>query len=83
MPFYVYILQSESADRYYVGQTKDLQKRLAYHNSNYSLSLRNRGPWRLVHSEEYNTRSEAVRRELYIKRQKDRKFIEALMSASR
>ena len=51
MRFYVYILQSESSGRYYVGQTKDLAKRVAYHNANYSLALKNRGPWKLVYSE--------------------------------
>ncbi len=40
--FYVYILQSESTNLYYVGQTKHLEARVAYHNSNYSLALRNR-----------------------------------------
>jgi len=83
MRFYVYILQSESSGRYYVGQTKDLAKRVAYHNANYSLALKNRGPWKLVYSESYATRSEAVRREMQIKRQKDRRFIDALLSASR
>ena len=42
--FGVYILQSQSTGRYYVGQTKDLQKRVAYHNANYSRALKNRGP---------------------------------------
>ncbi len=83
MAFYVYILQSETTGRYYVGPTEHLEDRLAYHNADYSLALRNRGPWKLVYSETYATRSEAVRREQYIKRQKDREFIERLLSASR
>ena len=91
MAFYVYILQSEATGilqseatgRYYVGQTKDLQDRVAYHRANYSKALKNRGPWILVYSEKFETRGEAVRRERYIKRQKDRRFIEALRSASR
>ena len=81
--FFLYILQSESTGRYYVGQTQDIEVRIAYHNANYSLALKNRGPWKLVYSEQYATRSEAVRREGYIKRQKDRRFIERLVSASR
>jgi putative endonuclease len=51
MLFHVYILQSETTGRFYVGQTKDLQRRVAYHNANFSLSLRNRGPWKLLYSE--------------------------------
>jgi len=36
-----------------------------------------------VYTEEHSTRSAAVRREQQIKRQKDRAFIERLISASR
>jgi GIY-YIG catalytic domain-containing protein len=39
MAFYVYILQSEATGRYYVGQTKNLQERVAYHHANYSKAL--------------------------------------------
>jgi putative endonuclease len=67
--------------RFYVGQTKNLQKRLAYHPADYSRALRNRGPWKLVYSEEHPTRSAAVRQEQYIERQKHRHFIVSLVSA--
>ena len=81
--FFVYILQSESSGRYYVGQTKTLNQRVAYHNANYSRALKNRGPWRLIYSESYATRAEAVRRERQIQSWKDRSLIERLVSASR
>jgi putative endonuclease len=83
MPFFVYVLQSQSTGRYYVGQTKNLDDRIAYHNANYSRALKNRGPWKLVYFETYASRSEAMRRENHIKRQKDRRFIDELRSASR
>jgi putative endonuclease len=83
MSYHLYILQSETSGRYYVGQTKELDARLAYHNGNYSKSLKNRGPWKLVYSETYRTRSEAVRRERQIKSWKDREMVERLVSASR
>ncbi len=83
MSFHVYILLSETTNRYYVGQTQDVEPRLAYHNANYSKSLRNRGPWRLVYEEEYKTRAQAMRRERQIKSWKDRGMIERLVSASR
>ena len=81
--FYLYILQSESTSRFYIGQTQDVPERLAYHNANYSKSLKNRGPWRLVYTEQYKTRSEAVLRESQLKSWKDRRMIEKLLSASR
>lgn len=31
--FFVYILYSRSADRYYVGQTENFERRLQFHNS--------------------------------------------------
>jgi putative endonuclease len=83
MVFYVYILQSETTSRYYIGQTLDVDERVAYHNANYSKSLKNRGPWQLVYRENYATRAEAVRRERQIKSWKDRKMIQQLVSASR
>ncbi len=83
MSFHVYILLSETTKRYYVGQTQDVKERLAYHNANYSKSLRNRGPWQLVYQEEYKTRGPAMRRERQIKSWKDRGMIERLVSASR
>jgi putative endonuclease len=83
MKFFVYILQSQSTGRYYIGQTKCLEERIKYHNANYSKSLKNRGPWNLIHFEEYPSRSEAVRREAQIKKQKDRRYIEQLVRASR
>ena len=81
--YYLYILQSERTGRFYIGQTQDVPERLAYHNANYSKSLKNRGPWRLVYTEQYKTRSEAVLRESQLKSWKDRRMIEKLLSASR
>jgi len=79
----VYILVSETTGSYYIGQSQDVIARLAYHNSNYSKSLKNRGPWRLIHEEQYLTRAAAMRRERQIKSWKDRAMIERLVSASR
>ena len=81
--YHLYILQSESSGRYYVGQTAELEGRVAYHNANYSKALKNRGPWKLVYSEVYPTRAEAMRRERQIKGWKDRDLVAQLVRASR
>ncbi len=83
MSFHVYILQSESSNRFYIGQTQDVNARLSYHNANYSKSVKNRGPWRLVYQEPHATRSEVMRRERQLKSWKDRAMIERLVSTSR
>jgi putative endonuclease len=74
--YYVYIIQSEKSGRYYTGFTDDLERRLNEHNNGENPSTRNKGPWELVYSEEYGTRSEAVNREREIKAKKSRKSIQ-------
>ena len=72
MPYFIYVLKSEATDSSYVGHTSNLEKRLVEHNNGKNLSTRGRRPWRLVHKEEYATRSEAASRERYFKSVKGR-----------
>jgi len=83
MIFHAYVIRSIATGRFYVGHTENLTKRVYEHNNNRTASIRNRGPWELVHSEEFATRSEAMRRELQIKKMKSHKWIEQLARASR
>ena len=82
----VYILYSDSADRYYVGHTDDLEARLRSHNQTSAAMgkyARKNGPWRLVYCEEsFTTRSAAMLREREVKRWKSRKLIEGLIRDS-
>lgn len=68
--FQVYVLKSEGSGRYYIGQTKDVIERLQRHNKGRSKFTKVEKPWRLVYSESYETRSEAIRRERYLKSSK-------------
>jgi putative endonuclease len=83
MVFHTYILRSLSTGRFYIGHTANLVNRVARHNANRSPSLKNRGPWELVHSEEFSTRAQAARRERQIKRKKSHQWIEQVVRASR
>jgi putative endonuclease len=65
--FYVYVLKSLVVERYYIGHTTDLEKRLAEHNRGKTRSTKGYLPWRLVYSENFETKSEAFRREQEIK----------------
>jgi putative endonuclease len=67
--YYVHILENE-AGTHYVGYTSDLPKRIKGHNSSKNRWTRKKGPWRLVHSEKYQTKEEAFVRERQIKRYK-------------
>ncbi|MCP4715752.1 MAG: GIY-YIG nuclease family protein [Deltaproteobacteria bacterium] len=84
--FYIYILQSQSTGRFYIGSTDNLQRRVAQHNDpdyrGSKTTKRFTGPWVIVHSESFATRSEAVRRERQIKSWKNKKAIAALIECS-
>jgi putative endonuclease len=67
MSHFVYIIQSQKDHKYYIGSTSNLESRLIYHNSGRQRSTRSRIPFRLVYSEMFNSKSEALRRERYIK----------------
>jgi len=83
MSFYLYILRSRSTGKFYVGHTENVVKRLSEHNQDRSPSTRRRGPWQLVYTEEFATRSEASRRERAVKKMKSHAWIEELARASR
>jgi len=72
----VYILYSKSSDKYYIGHTGDVEKRLNQHNSGYSKSTKSGIPWILKYEYSYSSRSCAVNRENEIKMKKSRKYIQ-------
>ena len=75
--FWTYILENP-AGRFYIGQTDDLDRRIEEHNSPETVGTKfthKNGPWRLVWSESHPTRSEAVRRERFIKSRKSAAWI--------
>jgi len=79
---FLYILQSQTTGRYYIGSTTDLQRRLSEHNRSHSPATRGRGPWALVYQETFATLLEARRRELEIKRWKSSKLIASLIAGT-
>jgi putative endonuclease len=79
--YYVYILYSELADKYYVGHSLDPWARLVQHLSNsgdkYTGSYKD---WKLVSVFEVSpNKGEADKIEKFIKKQKSRKLIERLL----
>ena len=79
--FTVYILFGSSIDKYYVGYTNDLERRLTEHNRKKGKYTDRGIPWRLVHQEEYESKSEAMNREKFIKSQKSRQYILSIISS--
>ncbi len=79
--FYIYILYSENADKYYIGQTDNVERRLLEHNefSENSFTSKYR-PWVLMAKFAVgNSRGVALKIEKHIKKQKSRKYIEQII----
>ena len=78
-----YILYSAKLDRYYVGYTNDIQRRLSEHNRIKGKYTDIGLPWILVFTEKYKSKKEAMNREKFIKSKKSKHFIIDLISNSR
>lgn len=68
--FFVYILRT-SSNTLYIGQTNNLEKRLREHKSKSKRSARYTRYFSsvsLIYSEEYQTRKEAMQREIELKK---------------
>ena len=70
MPFFVYVLGTVSTSKLttYVGYTKNLKKRLKLHNSGKGAKFTRGRKWKLLYSERFRTKKQAISREYYIKR---------------
>jgi len=66
--FLVYILYSSTKEKFYIGQTNNIEDRLRRHNSEQSLSTKNGAPWKVVYTIQLNSRSEAMNLETKIKK---------------
>jgi len=74
--FTVYALYSPTYNKIYIGYTSDLPNRLLTHNElatkGHTIKYR---PWIIAYTEEYQTKSEAIKREDQLKSGNGRKFI--------
>lgn len=68
---FVYILKSLKTNKYYTGSTNDIQKRLTRHNAGQNKSTKHGIPWILIYQEEFDTKQNAYKREMEIKRYKN------------
>jgi len=81
--FHVYILHSPSLDRYYIGQTGDIGKRLDFHRSQSTPFTAKAQDWQLVFLEPVSSRQEAMALERRIKRAKSRRSIDRYVQDER
>lgn len=75
--YYVYILQSTAfSERYYIGFTEDLRKRLPEHNAGKSIHTNKYMPWKIKNYFAFDDKVKAEKFEAYFKSGLGRNFAE-------
>ncbi|MEK7067947.1 MAG: GIY-YIG nuclease family protein [Patescibacteria group bacterium] len=65
--YYVYILKSIKDNKYYIGFSNDLKRRIAEHEAGKVTSTKHRRPFKLICYEVYGAKDIAESREKYLK----------------
>ena len=70
MKFYVYLIISKNKNKIisYVGYTNNLEKRLLAHNSSKGAKFTRGRKWKMIYSESFSTKSEAMKAEIKLKK---------------
>lgn len=71
----VYIIESEVYGSWYYGYTTDPSQRLEAHNAGLNKSTRNRGPWKFIFQRHFDTKTEALEFEIYLKKSRNKEYI--------
>ena len=76
MKYTVYGIYAPKYEKIYIGYTSDLAGRMLSHNElGHKGWTKNYRPWKLVHTEMFATKREAMKREKQLKTAKGRRFI--------
>ncbi|NCO23334.1 endonuclease [bacterium (Candidatus Moisslbacteria) CG02_land_8_20_14_3_00_36_53] len=76
---YVYILESLRDGRYYIGSTKNLEKRLKHHKSGFTHSTKRFGEIKLVFKQQYDSLEKARFIERKLKRLKWKDYLKKII----
>ena len=75
--YYAYVIKGIDNDFYYKGHCEDIQKRLTQHNTGMTESTKGYRPFKIVYSENFETRDEAIKREKYFKSAAGRRYLKS------
>jgi putative endonuclease len=73
--YITYILYSSKIDKYYTGQTMNLDRRLEEHNCGKTPVSASGMPWKLIYSKVFTSRHDAMKLERYIKKRGAARFL--------
>jgi putative endonuclease len=74
--YFIYVIKSITHSNRYIGSTEDIPQHLTDHNNGKCRYTDGRKPWALIYEEEFGTRSEAMRRERFLKSGQGRKWLD-------
>ncbi|MFH1457417.1 MAG: GIY-YIG nuclease family protein [Patescibacteria group bacterium] len=75
--YYVYIIYNNDHDKFYIGQTNNINKRIIEHNSGVSkYTSKYSGKWMMKYTESFDNRTDAIKRERFLKNKKIKLVIE-------
>lgn len=83
MSFFVYSIYNKNCNKFYIGQTKDLDKRIFLHNNKVFKGYTSKfeGSWKVIYKEIFDNRGDALKREKQLKSFQGRKFIKSIIDS--
>lgn len=81
MKYFLYILYSSKLDKYYIGHTNNLERRIYEHNLGKENFTRKGIPWELRFSRSFISNTAATHEESRLKKCKNRKYLEKYIAA--
>ncbi|PIZ00254.1 excinuclease ABC subunit C [bacterium (Candidatus Howlettbacteria) CG_4_10_14_0_8_um_filter_40_9] len=73
--YYVYVLLCKQNGDLYIGYSEDLKQRFQAHNNGKVKSTKSKRPLALVYYEAYKDKSDATKREKFLKPHQQREFL--------
>ena len=80
MLYYVYIIESEKDKSWYYGFSRNLERRLDFHNDGKSTYTKSKLPWKLIFSKSFDIKTEALKFEKYLKKMRNKEYIKRIHS---
>jgi len=73
--FYIYLIESLKSGKIYIGTTDSLRRKLKEHNQGLNFSTKRDKPWKYVYIEGSTEKTDAKRREKYLKSTQGRRML--------
>ncbi|OGX05459.1 MAG: hypothetical protein A3G87_09620 [Omnitrophica bacterium RIFCSPLOWO2_12_FULL_50_11] len=80
--YYTYVLWTQAEERFYIGYTADLKRRLAEHRRNKVYTTQRYQQIQLIFYEAFLSQADAKRRENYFKSSKGKKALRMMLRES-